>query len=132
VTINATVGALGEQRGHKTLRVVSKGNRERLVKVPPEVAWQVERWREAARALREERPQTPLFCGLVKVGRGKDAVYLSDIQPATPCRMAKIRPEFCDLPLWCRERIVVPWNAPLMVHSRPHLSDTSSPEAVVL
>ncbi|MBV9850280.1 MAG: tyrosine-type recombinase/integrase, partial [Armatimonadetes bacterium] len=49
--INATVGALGEQRGHKTLRVVSKGNRERLVKVPPEVAWQVERWREAARAL---------------------------------------------------------------------------------
>jgi integrase/recombinase XerD len=74
--IQATIGALGEQRGHKTLKIVSKGNKERLVKVPPEVAWQVERWRGAARALREENSSTPLFCGLVKAGRGKDALYI--------------------------------------------------------
>lgn len=73
--IGATVGALGEQRGHRTLRIVSKGNKERLVKVPPEVAWQLDRWREAARAQREETGATPLFCGLVKAGRGKEAVY---------------------------------------------------------
>ena len=71
--IGATVGAWGEQRGHRTLRVVSKGNAERLVKVPPEVAWQVDRWREAARASRQERPETPLFCALVRRGRGPDA-----------------------------------------------------------
>ena len=74
--VGATVGALGEQRGHKTLRIVSKGNKERTVKVPAEVAWQLDRWREAARVLREEREGTPLFCGLVKAGRGKEAVYI--------------------------------------------------------
>jgi len=74
--VGAAVENLGEQRGHKTLRVLSKGNKERLVKVPGEVAFRVEAWRAAASALREERPGTPLFCGLVKAGRGKEAVYL--------------------------------------------------------
>lgn len=74
--VGATVGALGEQRGHKTLKIVSKGNKERLVKVPPEVAWHLDEWRAGARAVREERDATPLFCGLVKAGRGKECVYL--------------------------------------------------------
>ena len=69
--LGATLGALGEQQGHRTLRVVSKGNKERLIKVPPEVARHLDAWRTAAGALREEGGRTPLFCGIVKAGRGR-------------------------------------------------------------
>ena len=75
--LSATVGALGEQQGHKTLRVLSKGNKERLIKIPPEVARHLDAWREGARAVRQETVTTPLFCGLVKTGRGQEARYLA-------------------------------------------------------
>ena len=74
--LGATLGALGEQQGHRTLRVVSKGNKERLIKIPPEVARHLDAWRGAAGALREEAGRTPLFCGIVKAGRGKGMRYL--------------------------------------------------------
>jgi len=71
----ATLGALGETQGHRTLRVRGKGNKERTVKVPPEVARHLDAWRQAAGALREEADRTPLFCGIVKAGRGRDMRY---------------------------------------------------------
>jgi len=74
--LSAAMGALGEQQGHKTLRIMSKGNKERLIKIPVEVARHLDAWREAAQALRQEADKTPLFCGLVKTGRGKEARYL--------------------------------------------------------
>ena len=73
--LGATIGALGEQQGHHTLRVVSKGNKERLVKVPPEVARHLDAWRQASGALRQETDRTPLFCGIVKAGRGEAMRY---------------------------------------------------------
>jgi integrase/recombinase XerD len=74
--ISATVGALGEQQGHKTLRVRSKGNKDRLIKIPPEVSRHLDAWREGAKVIRQETEKTPLFCGLVKSGRGKEARYI--------------------------------------------------------
>ena len=73
--LGATLGALGEQQGHRTLRVRSKGNKERLIKIPPEVARHLEAWRTAAGLLRQETEGTPLFCGIVKAGRGKEMRY---------------------------------------------------------
>ncbi len=73
--IGATMGAISERDGHTILRVLSKGNKERIVKIPVEVVRLLATWREGARAFREEASATPLFCGLVKVGRGKDAIY---------------------------------------------------------
>lgn len=74
--ISATIGALREQQGHKTLRVLSKGNKERLIKIPPEVSRHLDAWREGAKAVRQEAEKTPLFCGLVKSGRGKEVRYI--------------------------------------------------------
>ena len=73
--LGATLGALSEQQGHRTLRVRSKGNKERLIKIPPEVARHLDAWRQAAGTLRQETDRTPLFCGLVKAGRGKEMRY---------------------------------------------------------
>ena len=73
--IGATIGALGERDGHSVLNIVSKRNKERVVKVPVEAVRELNAWREAARGFREETATTPLFCGLVKQGRGKDAHY---------------------------------------------------------
>jgi site-specific recombinase XerD len=73
--IGATIGALGERQGHRTLTIVSKGNRERTVKIPVEASRLLDEWREGARRFRDEQPTTPLFCGLVKQGRGKNAMY---------------------------------------------------------
>ena len=73
--LGATIGALGEQQGHRTLRVRSKGNKDRTVKVPPEVARHLDAWRQAAAALRAEGDRTPLFCGIVKGGRGEQMRY---------------------------------------------------------
>jgi len=73
--LSATVGALGEQQGHKTLRVLSKGAKERLMKIPVDCYRDIEAWREAPRRLREEMPSTPLFCGLRKEGRKEAAIY---------------------------------------------------------
>ncbi len=75
--LSATIGALGEQQGHRTLRVLSKGNKERLIKIPPEVARHLDTWREGARVVRQETGTTPLFCGLVKTGRGQEARHLA-------------------------------------------------------
>ena len=75
--IGATCGALGTQQGHRTLRVISKGNKERVVKVPPVVALHLDAWRAASRTLRAETVRTPLFCGLVKSGRGAEVRYLA-------------------------------------------------------
>jgi integrase/recombinase XerD len=74
--ISATIGALGEQQGHRTLRVLSKGNKDRLIKIPPEVSRHLDAWRAGAKAVRQETEKTPLFCGLVKSGRGKEACYI--------------------------------------------------------
>jgi integrase/recombinase XerD len=76
--IGATVGNLGESQGHKTLNVKrSKGNKDRTVKLPVQLWRDLEAWREAAGQWRSERPggSTPLFCAVVKTGRGKDAIY---------------------------------------------------------
>ena len=73
--IGATLGRLGMRDGHTVLRVISKGNKERTVKVPVEVARHLDAWRTGARASREETPTTPLFCRIVKVGRGDAALY---------------------------------------------------------
>lgn len=78
--LGATLGVLGEQQGHRTLRVRSKGNKERLIKIPPEVARHLDAWRQAAGILRQEADQqetdrTPLFCGIVKAGRGQEMRY---------------------------------------------------------
>ena len=74
--LSATLGALGEQQGHKTLRVLSKGNKDRLIKIPPEVSRHLDAWREGAKGVRQEAEKTPLFCGLVRSGRGKEARYV--------------------------------------------------------
>jgi len=74
--LGATLVALGEQQGHRTLRVRSKGNKERLIKIPPEVARHLDAWRQSAGALRQETDKTPLFCGIVKAGRGKEMRYV--------------------------------------------------------
>ena len=73
--IGATIGKLGERDGHTVLTMMSKGNKERTVKVPVEVARHLQAWREGAKAVREETSATPLFCGLVKSGRKEHAVY---------------------------------------------------------
>ena len=73
--IGATIGKIGQRDGHTVLTMISKGNKERTVKIPVEAARHLEAWREGARAVREETQAAPLFCGLVKSGRGKDALY---------------------------------------------------------
>lgn len=76
--LQASCGALGEQQGHKTLLVrASKGNKDRLVKLPVEVWRQVEEWRAAAGQWRQERPDgsTPLFCAVVRAGRKPHCIY---------------------------------------------------------
>jgi integrase/recombinase XerD len=73
--IGATLGKLGERDGHTILSMVSKGNKERTVKIPVEVARHLEAWREAAKLRRDELPTTPLFCSVVKQGRGTHAIY---------------------------------------------------------
>lgn len=39
--LGATIGAVGAHQGHTTLRVQSKGRKERVIKVPPEVVWHI-------------------------------------------------------------------------------------------
>ena len=73
--IGATIGKLGQRDGHTVLTMISKGNKERTVKVPVEVARHLEAWRAGVTAFREETPSTPLFCGLVKTGRKERALY---------------------------------------------------------
>ncbi len=73
--IGATIGRLSERDGHRVLSMVSKGNKERTVKIPVEVARHIDAWRDAAKRLRAEEARTPLFCGLVKQGRGAHAIY---------------------------------------------------------
>ena len=73
--IGATLGRLGERDGHTILTMISKGNKERTVKVPVEVARHLQAWRAGARAIREETQATPLFCGLVKSGRKEHTLY---------------------------------------------------------
>lgn len=73
--IGATIGSLGEHLGHTTLTIVSKGNKERTVKIPVEVVRHLDAWRNAARTLREEKAGTPLFCGVVKTGRGNASYH---------------------------------------------------------
>ena len=91
--LGATLGALGEQQGHRTLRVRSKGNKDRTVKVPPEVARHLDAWRQAAAALREEGDRTPLFCGIVKGGRGEAmryALYAGGQRPLSESAVWKV------------------------------------------
>ena len=73
--IGATLGRLGERDGHTVLTMISKGNKERTVKVPVEVARHLEAWRAGVKRFREETQTTPLFCGLVKTGRKEHALY---------------------------------------------------------
>lgn len=73
--IGATIGELSERDGHTVLRVIGKRNKERLVKIPVEVARHLGGWREAASGFREELPSTPVFCGLVRQGRGEHCIY---------------------------------------------------------
>ena len=73
--IGATIGRLSERDGHTVLTMISKGNKERTVKVPVEVARHLEAWRTGVKQFREEQPTTPLFCGLVKSGRKERAIY---------------------------------------------------------
>jgi hypothetical protein len=44
--------------------------------IPVDVVRALEAWREAVRPLREETPTTPLFCGLVRQGRGEQCRYI--------------------------------------------------------
>ncbi len=74
--LGATLSMLGIQQGHHTLTFLSKGAKKRVVKIPLDVAAHLDAWRDAARPFRAEVPQTPLFCGLVKSGRGDQARYL--------------------------------------------------------
>lgn len=73
--LSARIGSLGEHLGHTTLTLLSKGNKERTVKVPVEVARHLDAWRTAAKGYREEKDSTPLFCGVVKTGRGNASYY---------------------------------------------------------
>ena len=73
--IGATLGAMSQRDGHTVLFVVSKRNKERIVKIPVDVARSLTAWREAAKAFREESPATALFCSLVKEGRGERCLY---------------------------------------------------------
>ena len=73
--IGATVGSLGEHLGHTTLTILSKGNKERAIKIPVEVSRHLDAWRSAAKEYREEKAGTPLFCGVVKTGQGKASYY---------------------------------------------------------
>jgi site-specific recombinase XerD len=68
--LQATVGALVTMQGHPVLRVIkSKGGKDRLVKIPVEVGRDLADWRAAARAFRDERPDTPLFCAVERATR---------------------------------------------------------------
>lgn len=76
--LQATCGALGESQGHKTLLLrASKGNKDRLVKLPVEVWRDLQAWRDAAGEWRRERPDgsTPLFCAVVRSGRKPHSLY---------------------------------------------------------
>ena len=73
--IGATLGAMSQRDGHTVLFVVSKRNKERIVKIPVDVARALTAWREAAKAFREESPTTALFCSLVREGRGERFIY---------------------------------------------------------
>ena len=76
--IGATLGNLRKPKGHWVLNIKrSKGNKDRTIKLPVQLWRDLDAWREAAREWRTERPDgsTPLFCAVVKSGRGKDALY---------------------------------------------------------
>ena len=49
--IGATIGKLGERDGHTILTMISKGNKERTVKVPVEVARHLEAWRASVQGV---------------------------------------------------------------------------------
>lgn len=74
--LGATLAMLGTQQGHRTLSFHSKGAKQRVVKIPPDVAAHLDAWLASARPLRAETPQTPVFCALVKTGRKAQARYV--------------------------------------------------------
>ena len=74
--LGATLSMLGVQQGHRTLTFLSKGAKQRVIKIPPDVAAHLDAWLQAARADRAETPATPVFCGLVKTGRKEQARYI--------------------------------------------------------
>jgi integrase/recombinase XerD len=65
--ISATIGALTQHQGHKVLRVLGKGAKERTVKIPVDCWRDIEAWLEASPAVRLHHPATPLFVGLRRV-----------------------------------------------------------------
>jgi len=68
--LGATCGAVRETQGHHVLHIArSKGDKDRVVKLPPDVWRSLETWRSAAQnAGRIERDDggTPLFCAVLK------------------------------------------------------------------
>ena len=74
--LQARVADLTSSQGHSVLRIPrSKGGKERLAKIPVEVWRDLEAWREAANEWRTDLPGTPLFCAVVREGRGTRMVY---------------------------------------------------------
>lgn len=77
-----TLASMGTERGHHTLTVRGKGDKRRLVKLPPDVWRSIELWL-AAREEVERRhsglprltPETPLFVEVRKVGQQDQAHY---------------------------------------------------------
>ena len=79
--IQATVGALGESQGHHILRLtMSKGRKDRTLKLPVDVWRYVEEWRAEARKSRDEKPDgsTPLFCAVMRSGRKPNTIYTTN------------------------------------------------------
>ena len=71
--VAATVGDLSMDLGRATLRVLGKGDRERLVAVRADVKCLLDIWLEASG--RELNPETPIFTALRKFGRGDEGEY---------------------------------------------------------
>lgn len=69
--LSATIGALSQHQGHRVLRVLGKGAKERTIKIPVDCWRDLEAWLEAAAAVRLHEPNTPLFVGLRRVRTGQ-------------------------------------------------------------
>ncbi len=81
ITTLAT-GDLAMQRGHHTLTVLGKGHKRRLVKVPVDVARDLQAWLEARTTIERQHVESftlpndaPLFVEVRRVGRGEECHY---------------------------------------------------------
>jgi len=70
---NARIGDQATDVGRPALRILGKGNRERIVPITADVRRLLDQWLEASE--RELNPHTSLFYQVRRFGRGNEAEY---------------------------------------------------------